>query len=285
MTFDSRETSLEGSQPVLLIHFFRTGKDWYYTNSDQDITFDSQVYTAIPISMTSVVQSGDAKAENLDFTLPASATICVYLDTFFPTETIGVRVRKVHMDETVATGEYTSPVDPLDAPVIWVGEHINTKRPSVSQRVLTCNTLSLSMNRGGLRLSWSRQCPHFLYMRGCFVNKADFAVTLTSFVVVDGVTVNAVEFGTMDANYFDGGFIEWESETGVVERTGIETQVGGTATIFGTTVGMATGASFIAYPGCNRTAETCNEKFDNLLNYGGINHMQGTSPFDGKPIF
>lgn len=284
MTFDSREISLEDSQPVLLIKFFRTGKEWFYTNADQDITFDSQVYTAIPISMTSVVQSGDAKAENLDFTLPASATLCQYLDVLFPTETIGARVRKVHMDEDAGTGEYTAPVDVLDAPVVWVGELINIKRPSVTQRVLTCNTLSLSMTRGGLRLSWSRQCPHFLYMRGCFVDKADFAVPLTAVSVIDGVTLAADEFST-DPNYFDGGFIEWESEAGVVERTGIESQVGGQAVIFGTTIGMSTGTNFIAYPGCNRTAETCHEKFDNLLNFGGINHMQGRSPFDGMPVF
>lgn len=121
MTFDSRETSIEDSQPVLLIHFFRTGKDWFYTNSDQDITFNSQLYTAAPITITSVIQSGDAKSENLDFTLPAGSSICLYLDTISPSETIGARVRKVHMDETVATGEYTSPESALDAPVVSVG--------------------------------------------------------------------------------------------------------------------------------------------------------------------
>lgn len=285
MTFDSRETSIEDSQPVRLIHFFRTGKAWYYTNADQDITFNSQVYTALPISMNSVVQSGDAKSENVDFTLPASATICQYLEGFFPTETIGVRMRKVHMDETVATGEYTTPVDLLDAPVMWVGELVNIKRPTISQRILTCNTLSLSMSRGGLRLSWSRQCPHFLYMRGCFVDKTAYAVPLTAVSVVDGITLAAAEFGSMEPNYFDGGFIEWESEAGVVERTGIESQVGGQAVLFGNTIGMADGVNFVGYPGCNRTAETCDEKFDNMLNFGGINHMQGESPYDGRQIF
>ena len=32
------------------------------------------------------------------------------------------------------------------------------------------------------------------------------------------------------------------------------------------------------------TAETCNTKFGNLVNFGGFK-LQGKSPFDGSPVF
>jgi hypothetical protein len=38
------------------------------------------------------------------------------------------------------------------------------------------------------------------------------------------------------------------------------------------------------YPGCDRTKETCNDKFSNILNYGGFAWIPAKSPFDGSSI-
>lgn len=506
MTFDTRETSIQDGKPVYLFKFYRTGKAWYYTNADQDIVFNSNTYTAFPAQSTSIIQSGDAKSEDYQITLPAAATICTYFDSLTPTEQINVMLRKAHMDEDDSDGSFDAPTEISDAPVIWIGEVISLKRPTLNSRVFICNTLSLSLARGGLRLTWGRNCPHFLYDSSCKVNKADHMVALTDVSVVDGVKLAAAEFGlsnpanttnidntdpcddlatwllnpgqianddyaaqvvvesgtgnpapsfkvttqnndgnpayaikdfgvegadtstisfdliigdaggndgafagfllgcsgggngvrvvlrgtfgggiylslrnattlttglgtilaesacasafgqgivykisttrvvdesgsatftttlknitgatlgsvTATGSYyaggwcgpimargddsstlfydnvhvtgslvssaggFAGGFIEWDSSTGVTERTGIESEGDGFVILLGTTQGMSTGTNFKAYAGCNRTAPQCNSKFKNILNYGGINHMQGRSPFDGQPVF
>lgn len=101
----------------------------------------------------------------------------------------------------------------------------------------------------------------------------------------DNISVSAS--GERAVGGFAGGFIEWESEAGVLERIGIESESAGSVVVLGSTQGMSlgVGGSFRAYPGCNRTASQCNTKFGNLLNFGGINHLQGKSPFSGDPIF
>lgn len=285
MPFAASEASYEEGRPVFLLKFARPGKSWYYTNADRNITFDSQVYTAHAISFTQISQSGDAKSDDFSITMPASATICVYLDAVTPSVGIVVTLRKVHMVETDTDGSFAVPVDVADAPVVWVGEYVGLKRATLGSRIINCNTLSLSLVRGGLRLTWSRTCPHMLYDKQCKVVKATKAVPLTGVSVIDGVTLAAAEFGTLGPAYFDGGFIEWESEAGVVEYTAIETESTGEALLFGSTQGMSTGTDFVAYPGCNRSAEECNTKFSNILNFGGINKLQSKSPFDGNPVF
>ena len=284
MAFDDVERSAQLGRPVFFVKFTRASKEWRYTNVDQDITFNSQVYAAIPLIVPSFLQSGDAKASDMTLELPSSASICTYLDSRTPTSVINVSIRRGHMVEDEFTGTFTAPIL-ADAPIVWVGEIIGIERPAVNKRGLLCNTLSLSMNRGGLRLTWSRNCPHMLYERGCFVNKASFVTNLAGITVVDGVTISATEVDALADGWFNGGFLEWDSETGVTERLGIETHVGPLLTVFGSTYGVAGGAAYKVYPGCDRRASTCNSKFSNILNFGGINHMQGRSPFDGNPVF
>lgn len=495
-SFIDTEKSLQSGRPAYLFKFARTGIAWYATNVEQDIVLDSITYVAHPISVNAMRQSGDAKADDLQITLPSNAAVCVYLDSLTPTSGITVTIRKLHIIEDLETGLLTPP-ELVDAPVAWVGELISVSRPSLLQRVLVCNTLSLSMSRSGLRLTWSRNCPYALYGRGCKVDKAQYGVALTSVDVIDNVTLGAAEFvvggaavaftrnitdsggdlskwilsttrigstyssvtvdstigntapsyllsfdeshnigehavmkrnfkllgattvlfkvdvrfgnygqsiiqvmnavdgiggikiaylssvlyikksdsnaywpfsgtslastsislsagvwyrfeievdvastqtvtakvyngssllatvsatdtftlgsfcgvangtpddagdrwrvyydnfdvtasGNTSVGDFAGGFIEWESSTGVLERAGIESLQDGSVTLFGTTRGMATGANFIAYPGCNRTPQDCDSRYDNMLNYGGVNHLKGKSPFDGSPIF
>lgn len=286
MAFDDSEESAQDGKPIYLLHFARTGKDWYYTNADQDIVFNSNTYSAYPIEIPNLMMTGDAKADDVSISIPATASMCQYLDSRLPSEGITVYLHKAHLDENEADGSFTAPTNVNDAPVVWVGEITMIKRPSIMSRVLVCNTLSLSLARGGLRLTWQRNCPHMLYApRGCKVDKTLFAAPIAAITIVDGVTISAPEFATVADHWFDGGFMEWESEPGVMEQIGFESHVGTEIVVLGLTFGIGGGTNYVAYPGCDRTAEMCNERFNNLDNFGGIKHLPGTSPFDGRKLW
>lgn len=45
----------------------------------------------------------------------------------------------------------------------------------MNEATIICRTLLHSFLRTGLRLSWTRGCPHMLYDSECRVNPADFA--------------------------------------------------------------------------------------------------------------
>jgi len=65
----------------------------------------------------------------------------------------------------------------------------------------------------------------------------------------------------------------------------ITSQVGDTITIsrkFSSDV--VAGNSFTAYPGCNHTPGNCRVKFDNIINYGGQEHLPVKNPYKGDLI-
>lgn len=287
MAFATQETSIESGRPLYLIRFGKDAKEWMYNNTDHPITFAGKEYKPTPVSVTSFIYTGDAKSEGLDITMPSNTALCQYLDAGAATSLINVSIRKLHITDTSATGNIVIPIADADAPVVWVGEMIALSRPSVNSRLLRCNTLSLSMRRTGLRLSWGRSCPHMLYDVSCKVNKTAFRVPLISTSVINGITVSSSTLNSYAAGYFAGGFIEWVVDGIMTERRGIETHNGTNATIIGGTAGMSgLGATnFAAYPGCPRTIAVCNSKFGNSLNFGGIRYLQGENPFDGSPVY
>jgi hypothetical protein len=288
MTFHASETSQESGRPVYLLKFVRQGKTWFYTNAEFDISFNSDLYLSAGIVIPDIVQTGTATDGDGDvrITLPRSTTVAQYMDQMATSAEMSLFIRKAHMVEDPADGSYDAPGSADDAPVVWIGNVVGVGRPNPLIREFACAQLNLG--RGGLRLSWGRSCPLMLYSEGvgrCNVDKTAFAVPMAEIFIVNGVAVSAPEAGEQEAGYFTGGFIEWESEPGVTERRGIELHSGEVMTIMGTVDGMDGATNIVVYPGCNRTPTHCHERFDNMLNYGGINHLQGKSPFDGDPVF
>lgn len=79
--------------------------------------------------------------------------------------------------------------------------------------------------------------------------------------------------------------MSWSANSdGTVERRMLESQVGTLLTVFGTTERLTEGDVVSLYPGCDRSPTICDEKFDNLDNFGGFPFMPGESPF-GTVIF
>lgn len=285
MSFNSLETSIDDAQPVFLYTFSRTGKSWYYNSSEYDITITGITYLAAPVSVGETVSSGDTQGESFDVLLPTNTAFCAYLDSITTSAEIYVRIRKAHILIDADTGVITPPASVVDTQAYQFGLYTGVDRSAINFRKLNCSSLSQSLTREGLRLSWSRNCPHILYGLGCRVDKAPYGVTVAAGVIVDGELATATEAALQPDGYYSGGFVQWESSAGVVETRGIEKHVGINLTIFGSTHGLGGGSAYTIYPGCNRTAEDCNTKFSNILNYGGIQHMPGKSPFDGTPVY
>lgn len=281
MTFTAQEISSQDGRPVSFYKLEWGNTVWRYTSADRDLDLyepdegDTFTYTAVAISDDGVVQGGSA---NNDMTITVQSDIPLvdlYRSTP-PVNSIWVTIRRKHFD------------DPDDeALVYWVGTVGNVKRPQgLATATVICRTLLASFKRGGLRLAWTRGCPHMLYDSECRANPAAFEVSAFVTNIADGVvTVSAS--GVPAAGWFDGGFISWDADgNGTTDRRGIEKSVNDFSfRLFGATDRLAIGMAVKLYPGCNLTAETCDVKFNNLANFGGFEQMTGKNPFDGTPIF
>lgn len=272
--FDAIERSNFDGMPVTLYHFTMGNASWSYCSAESPVTHGGVTYQPAPISNNGSEQSGDVGSDALEIEVPRSAAITDLFIGSPPSASISLVVRDYHYGADGAN----------PAPVVWSGFVKGAKRTGPAMFVLNCKSLLSSVNRLGLRLAWGRMCPHALYDRMCRVNPNDFAVTLqiasvnSARILVEG----ASSFGN---RYFSGGFIRFTGIAGAIERRGIESQIGNTVRLMGTTERLSAGQSITMYPGCNRVARTCQNKFDNILNFGGFPHMPDRSPFDNTPIF
>lgn len=282
MSFDTQESSIESGRPVALYEFAMGSTVWRYTSADQDRIVGGQTYSKVPISDDGVRQSGEAIADALQIEAPAWIGPGQVFMTGAPSTPILVTIRWKHEGSS-------------EVRVVYSGEISQVNYPIPGRCKITCETLSSSMRREGLRLAWQRSCPYSLYdPLTCRLEKAAWGVAFTV-VGVSGRSA-AFEFAETKAQgYFDGGFVEWVHPLRGLEFLAIDRDPSGSF-VGPPTPGQTTliledfptnlyvGATGIAYPGCNFTPERCQE-FGNYNNYGGVPLMPGKSPFDGNPVF
>lgn len=290
MPVNRYETHPFSGRPFQLYEFLRTsnGTDfyWRYNSSDRDIWYNNARWKAVPIIDNGVRLSGEAQSTDLEVTMPINEEFCEQfrLSGSVPSDTVWLRIRRLHVGDV----DFSDPAQPTvvgDALVIWIGTINGITQTGELEAKVRCSMLSASLRRGGLRYGYQKNCPHVLYAPNtCKANKEDFRVT-GEVTAIDGNQITVAEFGAQDEGWFNGGWVEWTQPSGMVERRMILTSTGSDIFIMGLPVEMAVGDTISAFAGCDRTIDTCVNKFDNLENYGGFPHSPGRNPFDGNPVF
>lgn len=271
MSYNIQETSNDNGQPIYLYEFRLLDKYWRYTSADAKVSLLGSVWEPIGMSDDGIKQTGEAKTDALNLTMPTSTALVGLFIGTPPGAPVFLTCRRYHEVDN----------DPI---VCYVGQVTTINLSTPMTAVVTCATLSATLERNGLRLAWSRGCPHALYDGQCRVDKARFLVNATVKTVGAG-TVKSDAYKAFPDAYFAGGYIEWIDPMYGTERRGIESHTGDTIEIFGTVDGLAGGYILKTYPGCARTTAACDTKFNNLDNYGGVPSLPDRSPFDGNPLF
>lgn len=273
MSFEDIESS-NYDAVVTKLYDFRLGDTtnyWRYTSHPEEIIWGGESYIPTTISDAGVTQSGDVDNDDFVITLPADAEFCnLFIGTPPSCEiTVVAREKLEGEDETQ---------------IIFAGLVRSTKRVSRVATDVICKARTASLNRNGLRLSWSRTCTHVLYDTRCRANPAVF-VTEAVTTTVTNLRITSAAFALLPTGRLNNGYVEWDGTNGVTERRGIDRHVNNTIFLIGQTDGLVAGSTVRAYPGCNNTPATCENVFNNLANHGGFAKMPGRSPFDGRPIF
>lgn len=271
MSFQVLEESREDGRPVALYEFTFGSTVWRYTSADEDIVANSQTWTAAAISDDGVRQTGEATADALTLNAPSWIGPAQIFMSGAPSASILLTIHEKH--ETNA-----------EVRVVYSGEISQINYPLPGACKITCETISATLAREGLRLGWQRSCPYALYdPLNCKVNKAAYAnAVIVTAINAKTITVEGIELATNGE--FDNGFFEWTHPTRGIEYLPVELHINSTLTFSDQIGELFVGASGNVYPGCNFTPERCQE-FGNYDNYGGAPLMPGKSPFDGDPVF
>ncbi|MGQ2385095.1 phage BR0599 family protein [Acinetobacter ursingii] len=272
MSFSEYETSLQNGRPIRLYQFQRGPIKWGYTNADRNISHQNIVFRAIEggISDDGIRQTEDSTADLLTLTVPSSLDVAQMFRTVAPGQTVSVTIFDLHFGDNGYL-------------VVWMGLISGVRFKNEISAEIQCQTLAVSLERTGLRKTWSRICPHQLYDDACQAPRNSFK-TVGLIDRLDAVSIGFANAAAQSNNYYSGGYIEWTSQYGLEQR-GIELHQSDLLTIYGGTYGLSIGQEIAAYAGCDRLFTTCQSKFNNSINYGGSPHMPGKSPFDGTPVF
>lgn len=271
MSWNKGEDAVAGGLPVRLYEFVHGGTVHYrYTSADRPVQADNHEWAPLAISDEGIAAGTDN--DELTITLPASAGVCQLYTGVPPSSAVRVKIHAFHFDDT-DKGVIT----------LWHGSVTNRKRTGAEIAEFSCSSLAATFNRTGVRLSWGRSCPYALYDQNCRVIPAHHAIESEISGITDGLLRTSLPDGIPEG-WLNGGYIEYHLN-GVTERRGIRVHKEGTLSLFGGVAGLKNGISLKLYPGCDLTTETCESKFNNLLNYGGIPHLPDVNPWKLIKVF
>lgn len=273
MTYDAQEISAYEGEPVEIYQFDREGVQlWRYTSADRDLIIEGNVYLAAPVKRNNVEASQDVERTSLKITMPADADFPEQFIASPPTDRIMATVRRYH--HTDPTAELT---------FVWVGRVINVENKE-HEAIISCESCISSLKRPTLRRVYQTTCPHVLYGDQCKVSKVAFGAVATLQSGSSGVTLISSTFAAQATGYYTGGYVEIEIES-KLNRAFITKHIGSAITTGLPLQGAAVGLAVTVYPGCNHSLITCQDKFNNILNYGGFPYIPVKNPMTGTPIF
>jgi uncharacterized phage protein (TIGR02218 family) len=260
-----------GSRPAELYEFRYSDNPAdiiLFTSADHDITIGTDTYTSIAIERDSFSDDGNPDDGNtLKLSLPRINPLADLYRIQPPEKTVTVKIRAVQLD------------DPAQQRLsIWSGRVVAVSWEHPTSEV-ACERIATSLKRTGVRARYQRHCRHCHYGPGCGLDRATYEVP-DVVSAVSNRTLLTLPAATGHADgYFNGGILA----IGGVMRLIIQ-HTGDQVKINRPIVGLDAGTAVSLYPGCDRSAATCKDKFNNVENYGGFDFIPTDGPFDGNNI-
>jgi hypothetical protein len=243
------------------------------TDRDRAVTWDGNSYAARRGLRHGPIPGGaSAQRDRLEIWLPRSDTLAQTLldPDRAPVPTI-VTIRRTH--EGLADDQ---------AQLVYSGR-IDLVAPEGTLLKMTCSSQAADAGRLLLVPITARSCRHVHYGTGCRLDRADFEVSATA-TALTGSVLTVTEAALQPDGRYLGGLVRFGTALGWVEN-----HVGTALTLSAQVDGLAAEitangtASIAIAPGCLRGANTCNDVFDNLDNFGGFPYSPAQQPY-GKSM-
>lgn len=272
MTFSTFENSRASGAPINLYRFvYGTGLSINVTDADVATTIDAVTYEPAPITAGAINAKGNLDKAQLKIEIDAVSTYGQSLGDLFlvfpPSQEVSLTIRNGHVGDT-------------DFPVKWAGRVLSCAWEG-SKAELSCEPVSTSLRRPGLRRRYSLGCVYALYdVETCKASEAAATVSTTvSSISGTVVTVPSGWNGAVAAAKFNGGIARWTTGDGRAEIRRILAATTTTVRLSGllTTLNASDAIDFAL--GCNRQESDCTTLHSNIENFGGQPWLPLKNPF------
>ncbi len=229
-----------------------------WTDSNADISFRGLIYSPWPLKRSKISFSSDFKTDQTEVTVAKNLELEDAIDKDILTgadfEIIRVRVDNPDSDYTIMfSGEVAN---------VQIGEM------ELTLGVHTLDFLNLEVPKRDYQV----MCNWKLYDEFCTVDARGWLVgSCFSATSVDGKTLTAIAFADEANNHWTQGYIRATSGQNEEIKREVSSHSGQTITVvppFPQTISAED--TFQIYPGCAHNLDDCENKFHNLINYGGF---------------
>lgn len=272
MSYNDYEKSSFNGQPVELleIQYGPTDSEVVRTTSgDRDVVVGGNTYYAFTTSRDEFDDEGNPDdAKQLSIRVPRDHPFIQLFDQReFPTM-VAVRIKRAHLNDP-ELGTFN----------IWSGRLVGVSFEA-PWMVLGGEKIATALTQTGCRIRYMRQCPHTLYMPRCWVDKEQHKVLgWVSSMSADKATITISGMPSPPAGHYLGGILMADGLSRFIVK-----QNGSTFRLSRPLLSLTIGKVVTLYPGCDRLAATCKNKFNNLDNYGGFDFIPPKGPFEGISI-
>jgi hypothetical protein len=259
VTYDSKEKSIYGGNPVELYSFVCGMYRLMVTNAEIAQLFDGATYeTGWSITRNEPETSKETSHSNLEINVAQDFPIVSMFVLNAIHESIWLTLTRRHRDEA-------------EGVTLWAGKIVNCSvNPSKRTATLTGKPIE-AISKIGFQQSCSPQCNRRLYSVRCGVHEADFlTVTNLESVSDDGLTVTAAAFAGRADAFFNLGELFIPSLGAHIK---ILSHIGPNLALLYSIPGLVAGVSAQALAGCDHVWKRedgswgdCKAKFDNVIN-------------------
>jgi len=251
---------------VELYKIVEGANEYFFTSADNEIVYSGDAY--VPTA------SGRSEVENKSELARSNLEVSLNID-----HELSQRYMTTVVDEVVSLTLFTD--DGTATLFAWKGRLASVK-PEGGVMKLIFESIYTSLRRPGLRERFQRNCRHALYGRRCKADMGDFEESSTA-TAVSGDTVTCPAASGFPDGYFLGGMLKAPDGTLRFVVAHVGNQVTLVRSIDSLNEALLGGVQNVKlYPGCDRTREMCNTRFDNIDNNGSFAYIPIRNPFGGS---
>lgn len=268
MTFEATERSAESGSPEELYTFGIGTEVFRYTTSENPLQFDGVTFSPLEIERATIIASDEQGLDSLSVTVPASTPLVRRYINVVPGQMATLRIQRLHRLDIDAEAVliYSGLVRAVGFSLNGLGAEI------------TVQPVTAGLSRTVPRMVYSGTCNHVLYDSRCKVNSASFRFDgNVGTVTGSDITVVGLSDAARPDGWANGGFV---TAPGGVDFRLILNHVGDALSLllpFTSVVGPGAGVQVFA--GCAHDIETCKNKFDNVVNFGGFHWVPRENVF------
>lgn len=267
MTWLSEEQGVQSSRPVELYRFTLPTAVYLYTSHVVDVNYGDETYTAIGMERsTAEISPVDPMEVTIEMPIATALVQDIILGGKPPPERVDCTILRYQPNGGAA-------VQVAEGPVMGWPIRGRTAGLRVSNRMAE----AIQTEIGGRRIS--TQCNHVLYDSRCSVSRTQFDWA-TTIVAIDGRTLELTDVGALpDDLHEDPWFVSGELTTVEGERRRVVAVSGVFVTIDAEYRTAEVGMGVTLYAGCDHSVQTCLDKFDNVINFGGHPGVPKSNPW------